>query len=274
MNHKRCYALLCSYDGGRFSGFQRQPPLPTIQGSLEDALASLGCKARIEGAGRTDAGVHARRQVVSFRTTVELPVDELPEKLAPLLPDGLQVLAAAQPPFSFHARFSAVAKVYRYRIAATPEPSDEEERFAWTLPDPRGFPDVEGPILELDEAAMRHVLDACRGAHDFTNLIHGKGEGKRRRIVNRAELHATPATNGGTIYEITLAAPGFLRHQVRNIAGVAATAGLGLLPPGTIEQLLSGSGERWRGARAPGRGLTLWDIQYRHGEDPFRRSAD
>jgi len=268
---KRCYALLCSYDGGAFSGFQRQPPLPTIQGALEDALASLGCKTRIEGAGRTDAGVHARRQVVSFRTRDELPpLPELLRLLRERLPPALQVLEAASPPHSFHARFSAVSKAYLYRVAALAAPDEAVARTAWTLPDPRGFPDLEGPITELDEDAMRTVLDRCMGAHDFSNLIHPKGEGKRRRILSRAELHATPAEGGGTLYDITLVAPGFLRHQVRNIVGVCVTAGLGRLPEGAIDQLLSGEGDRWRGPRAPGRGLTLWDVRYRHGEDPFR----
>ncbi len=273
MGNKRCHALLCAYDGGRFSGFQRQPPLPTIQGALEDALAALGCMVRIEGGGRTDAGVHARRQVATFRTAVSIPEgDALAVALRPHLPEGLEVLEAAQPPYSFHARFSAVGKVYRYRVAAVAEPTEELRRFAWALPDPRGFPDLEGPVLELDVEAMRRVLSACTGRHDFSRLIHPKGEGVRTRLLSRAEVHATPVEGGGFLYELSFAAPGFLRHQIRNISGVAVTAGLGRLPAGTVEALLSAprEGERWRGVRAPGRGLTLWDIQYRHGEDPFR----
>jgi len=267
--NKRCHALLVSYDGGAFSGFQRQPSLPTVQGALEEALGALGCKARIEGGGRTDAGVHARRQVVTFRTAVELP-DDLAERLAPHLPTGLRVLAAATPPWSFHARFSAVGKVYRYRVAAVADPTDELRREAWVLPDPRGLPDLDGPVLALDEEAMRGVLEALTGRHDFTNLVHPRAEGERKRLLARAELHATPWEGGGAVYELGFAAPGFIRHQIRNIVGVAVTAGLGRLAPGTIERLLSGEGERWRGVRAPGRGLYLWDIQYRHGEDPFR----
>lgn len=274
MGNKTCHALLVAYDGGAFSGFQRQPSLPTVQGALEDALLALGCKARIEGGGRTDAGVHARRQVVTFRTSFELPEpDRLPELLAPNLPTGLRILGAALPPWSFHARFSAVGKVYRYRVAAVDSPAAELEREAWVLPDPRGFPDLEGPILRLDEDAMRTVLTACTGRHDFTNLVHPRAEGERKRLLSRAELHASPCGDG-TLYEIGFAAPGFIRHQIRNIMGVAVTAGLGRLPPGEIERLLSGEGDRWRGVRAPGRGLHLWDIQYRHGEDPFRSRID
>ncbi|AKU91745.1 tRNA pseudouridine synthase A [Vulgatibacter incomptus] len=271
MGNKRCYALLCAYDGGAFSGFQRQPPLPTVQGALEDALLAIGCKVRIEGGGRTDAGVHARRQVVTFRTAMELPVGELPALLAPHLPEGLQVPDAVQPPWSFHARFSAVGKVYRYRIAAVAEPSEEDRRFAWALPDLRGFPDVTGPVLELDEGAMRSVLTTCTGRHDFSNLVHPNAEGDRKRLLTRAELRST-SERGGTTYEITFGSPGFIRHQLRNIVGVAVSAGLGKLPPGLLEQLLSGQGDRWRGPRAPGRGLCLWEIQYRRGEDPFRRA--
>jgi len=269
VSNKRCHALLIAYDGGAFAGFQRQPPLVTVQGALEDALAALGCKARIEGGGRTDAGVHARRQVVTFRTADDLPAD-LAEKLGPLLPPGLRILGAALPPWSFHARFSAVGKVYRYRIAAVADPTEELRREAWVLPDPRGFADLEGPVLALDEVAARAVLTSFTGRHDFTNLVHPRAEGERKRLLSRAELHAQAWEGGGTLYELTFAAPGFIRHQIRNMVGVAVTAGLGRLPSGEAERLIAGEGDRWRGVRAPGRGLHLWDIQYRHREDPFR----
>lgn len=269
MAHKRCFALLCSYDGGAFSGFQRQPPLVTVQGVLEEALVRLGHKGQLEGGGRTDAGVHARRQVITFRTREPVDPASLPLQLARLLPRGLAVLAATEAPFSFHARFSAVNKVYRYRVVTGPAPTQWEERFCWTLPDLRGFPEVP-QVDRLDEVAMRRVLVAMTGPHDFKNLVHPNAEGKTRRLLSRAELVVRPRPAGGALYELTLTSPGFLRHQVRNIAGVAVTAGLGRLPEGQVEALLSAEGDRWRGARAPGRGLTLWDIQYKRGEDPFR----
>lgn len=271
MAERSCYVLLCSYDGGAFSGFQRQAPLITVQGALEDALAALGMKVRVEGGGRTDAGVHARRQVVSFRPRLNIPLDTsaLPGLLAEHLPEGLQVLEAVQAPMSFHARFAATTKIYRYRVSVAPQPSDWEERFTWVLPDTRGFPDVE-EVRELDEEAMRGILTSLTGWHDFRLLAHPAAEGKTHRLLSRAELEISESPSGGKLYEFTFTGPGFIRHQIRNMVGVTVTAGLGCLEEGALEALLAGQGERWRGARAPGRGLTLWDILYQRGQDPFR----
>lgn len=271
MAERSCYVLLCAYDGGAFSGFQRQAPLLTVQGALEDALAALGMKVRVEGGGRTDAGVHARRQVVTFRPRLNSPLDTstLPGHLAEHLPEGLEVLEAVRAPMSFHARFAATTKVYRYRVSVTPSPNDWEDRFTWVLPDTRGFPDVEA-VEALDEGTMRSILTALTGWHDFRLLAHPAAEGKPRRLLSRAELEVTDGPTGGKLYEFTFTGPGFIRHQIRNMVGLAVTAGLGRLEEGALEALLSAQGERWRGARAPGRGLTLWDIQYQRGQDPFR----
>jgi tRNA pseudouridine38-40 synthase len=267
---KHTHALLISYDGAAFSGFQRQPPMITVQGELERALESLELRVRVEGAGRTDAGVHARRQVITFRTRAAVPAD-LATRLARRLPRALAVLRHAPAGESFHARFSAVAKVYRYRVIASPDPTPWESSTGWVLPDLRGFPDLAGPVLQLDEAPMRAALEALHGRHDFTALSHPRGEGKRVRLLARVDLQVRPAARAGHVYELTLAAPGFLRHQVRNLAGLVTSAGLGRFDPAGIPALLT-SGERWRGPRAPARGLTLWDVQYREAENPLSRT--
>jgi tRNA pseudouridine38-40 synthase len=271
--HKRCFALWIGYEGSAFAGFQRQPPFPTVQGALEAALAAAGIHGRLEGASRTDAGVHARKQVVAIRTADPLEAGALPGLLARRLPRELGVLAAREVPWSFHPRHSAVAKVYRYRICTSPAPTPWERTATWTLPDPKGFPDLAGPVT-LDGARLGATLAAATGRHDFTALVHPKGIGKRVRLLSRAEVHDRPSPGGGTLYEVTLAAPGFLRHQIRNVVGMAVTAALGRLADDEVARLLAGEGDRWRGARAPGRGLTLWDIGYRRGEDPFRGSAE
>lgn len=263
MSTKHCHALLVAYDGGAFAGFQRQPPLPTVQGALEDALVALGLPARIEGAGRTDRGVHACRQVVAFRSSAAIDPEELPSRLSSLLPEGLEVLAATRMPYAFHPRFSSITKVYRYRVSTAPSPW--AERFTWILPDPRGFPTLREPPA-LDREAMERALSRCRGWHDFSLLTHPRAQGKARRRVDGAELRIGEA---GTLYELTFTAEGFLRHQIRNLVGMTISAGLGLTSEAEVARLLSGEGERWRGARAPGRGLTLLRVGYRQGEDPF-----
>ena len=265
---KHCFALLISYDGAAFSGFQKHPAMATVQSSLENALAAIGVPVPVEGGGRTDAGVHARGQVVSFRTRDSLDAAALPALMAPHLPAELRILQAVEAPWSFHARFSARSKHYVYRVVTGPAPTEEEERFSWTLPDLRGFPEVEA-VERLDEEAMRAVLGAYEGWHDFQNLAHPKTSGKTRRLLLRASLEVREREAGGAGYEFTFVSPGFLRHQVRNLVGVAVTAGLGRLPEGALEQLLSGKGDRWRGARAPGRGLTLHEIGYPPAENPF-----
>lgn len=268
MSERRCIVLLCAYDGGAFSGFQRHPPNPTIQGALEGALQRLGLAGRIEGAGRTDRGVHACGQVVAFRSREAIDPGDLQRRLMGELPDELVILAAREAPDSFHPRFSAIRKTYRYRIFTGAQPPPWAERFTWTLPDLRGFPTVVEPVVSLDVEAMKECLTACVGRHDFSLLIHPRAQGKKVRWLDRATLQVTPLA-GGTLYDMAFVAEGFLRHQIRNLVGMVASAGLGLLPREERVRLLSAEGDRWRGARAPGRGLTLERVGYRAGEDPF-----
>lgn len=268
---KKCYALLCAYDGGQFAGFQRQPPLPTVQESLETALERLGIRASVEGAGRTDRGVHACRYVAAFRTAEPLDPASLPDRLAAHLPPGLVVLAARNVPYSFHPRFSAREKVYRYRVTIAPTPSEWANRHTWTLPDPRGFPGLAHPV-RLDRAAMERALELCRGRHDFALLAHPNARGKTVRVLSEASLRVH-GQGEGAVYEFTFRSPGFLRHQIRNLVGMAVSAGLGLVDETEVRRLLGGEGERWRGARAPGRGLTFLEAGYAPGEDPFPRPS-
>lgn len=263
---KRCYALLCAYDGSAFAGFQRQSPLPTVQETLETALRDLDLRARIEGAGRTDRGVHACRQVVAFRTAKPVEPDLLPSQLNARLPPELEVLAARQMPYSFHPRFSSREKVYRYRVAVAPQADDWARRFCWTLPDRRGFPGLEEAHLDLD--AMERALALCQGVHDFSLLAHPNAKGKAVRLLEEASLALLPG-QGRELYEFRFRAPGFLRHQIRNLVGMVISAGLSLLDEAEVGRLLSGKGERWRGARAPGRGLALARVGYAPREDPF-----
>lgn len=265
---KRCYALLCAYAGSAFAGFQRQPPLPTVQETLEKALRSLGMPARIEGAGRTDRGVHACRQVVAFRTAAPVDPDALPGRLGEALPPELVVLAAREMPYSFHPRFSSRDKHYRYRLVIAPEPDAWAREHAWALPDPRGFPGITE--IRLDRRAMEGALSLCQGMHDFSLLAHPNARGKTVRPLTEASLHVRES-GGREVFEFTFRSPGFLRHQIRNMVGMAVSAGLSLVDEEEVRRLLSGEGERWRGARAPGRGLALIEVGYPPDEDPFPR---
>lgn len=257
---RRFYAIEIAYDGGAFRGFQRQPGLPTVQAALEDALAPLGVSAPLAVAARTDAGVHALRQVVSFGARVALEPGPLRRALNLALPDGIVALAAHRVAPSFHARASAVARTYVYLVGAPPPAP--LARYAWTLPDARAFPDA--PSVRLDAAAMRAALAQAVGTHDFVGFARpGEQRGTVRTIL-RAEVHEA---SWAPLHAVVLEGRGFLRAMVRNLVGTAVAAGLGRAPPGVVRELLLARG-RYRGVRAPGWGLTLAEVRYPPGVLP------
>src|SRR6266581_9169917 len=161
----RRYALRIAYDGAAFRGFQRQPGLPTVQGALEEALAGAGIRARLDTAARTDAGVHSLAQVVTFSARSRLSGPELRAAVNRGTPEGLLCLDAAVVEPSFHARASARSRTYVYLIGMPPP--EPLRPYAWTLPDPRSFPDAVAP---LDVAAMRSALSQVVGEHDFAGF--------------------------------------------------------------------------------------------------------
>jgi tRNA pseudouridine38-40 synthase len=254
---RRFYALRLLYDGGRFRGFQRQPGLPTVQEALEDALAAAGIRAPLAVAARTDAGVHAIAQVVSFAARAALDVDALRRTLNAALPDGLLVLDALRVAPSFHARSSALARTYVYLVGAPPP--EPLRPYAWALPDPRAFPELAEP--RLDAGAMAAALAHAVGEHDFVGFARpGEQRGTVRTLL-RAEVH--PA-GWAPLHAIVLEGKGFLRAMVRNLVGTTVAVGLGLAPPAIVRDLLAARG-RYRGVRAPGWGLTLTAVTYPDG---------
>ena len=177
-----------AYDGGAFRGFQRQPGLPTVEQALLDALRPLDLAPRLEVAARTDAGVHALDQVVSFGARADVDPVRLREAVNRGTPPALACLAAWRAPPSFHARASARARTYVYLVGA-PAPALLAGR-AWSLPDPRAFPGLEAPLL--DAAAMAEALSAAVGEHDFTGFARPGEQRGTVRTVLRAEVEAAP----------------------------------------------------------------------------------
>jgi tRNA pseudouridine38-40 synthase len=255
--HRRFYALRLAYDGGRFRGFQRQPGLATVQGALEDALAAAGIRATLAVAARTDAGVHALDQVVSFAVRAELAPAELRRRVNAALPEGIDCLDAFAVPGAFHARGSAVARTYVYLVGA-PAPGALAP-WAWSLPDPRAFPDLEAP--SLDPAALRAALAPAVGEHDFAPFARpGEQRGTVRTLLRAEVVSATWAP----LHAIVLEGRGFLRAMVRNLVGTAVAAAVGRAPTMAIRDHLAAGG-RYRGVRAPGWGLTLARVTYPPG---------
>ncbi len=251
---RRFYAMRLSYEGGRFHGFQRQPGRPTVQGALEDALARAGVDAPLAAAARTDRGVHALSQVVSFAVRAALDPVALRRALNEALPQDVVVLDVWSAPRSFHARSSARSRTYVYLVGT--ELSPELRAYAWCLPDARAF---SAPAARsLDPDIMRRALGAAVGAHDFRPFARPGSHRDQTRTLLRAEVHSASWV---PLHAIVLEGTGFVRAMVRNLVGTAVTAGLGLAPASAIRELLQAGG-RYRGVRAPGWGLTLASVSY------------
>ncbi len=259
---KHRYALRLAYDGGAFRGYQRQPGMPTVQECLEEALAHIGVHARLEAAARTDAGVHALGQVVTFTARAVLEPDELRTAINAGTPPGLLCLDAALVPPHIHARASARSRTYVYLVGWPAPP--EATHYAWSLPDARAFPGIESPHLHLGRA--RDALARIVGEHDFGGFARPGEQTARRRIdpgaTTRTVLRAEVVAAEVPLAAFVLEGRGFLRAMVRNIVGAAVSAALGASEPARVSEILAAPHERHRGVRAPGWGLTLAHVAY------------
>lgn len=256
---KHRYALRLAYPGPAFRGFQRQPGLPTVQGALDPALEALSIRGPLATAARTDAGVNAIAQVVSFTTAEDLDPAALRARVNALTPESLLCLDAARVPSGFHARASALSRTYVYLVGSPPPP--ELAAYAWTLPDPRSFPDGGLPDADRVRAALLRAV----GRHDFRGFARPGEATVTVRELLRAEVIAA-----GSWLAIVLEGRGFLRAMVRHLVGTAVAVGLGKAEPELVSELLA-TGGRYRGVRAPAWGLTL--VAVRYPEDPFRRNT-
>ena len=243
--------LIVAYVGTRYSGWQIQPDRPTVQGLLEVRLTRLlGERVSLAGAGRTDAGVHARGQVASFRTASRIPPEGLRRGLNDRLPEDVAVLAVEEVPDSFHARADARGKEYCYRVTRDDVVSPFDAPFV---------AQVRGP---LDLAAMRDASARLVGRHDFTSFCAAgtEIEDKARTI----RLSTIEEDGAGLTYRVR--GNGFLRHMVRTLAGTLIETGRGRIAPDAIPAILEGRDRRLAGPCAPARGLVLERVFY--GEVP------
>lgn len=246
--------LAVEYDGTAFCGFQWQPRVRTVAGVLEAALSKLlGATVKIAGAGRTDSGVHATGQVVSFTTARAFPFDRLCVALNSALPGDLAVRDAAIVEAGFSARFSARERTYVYAIWNRAEPSPLYAPYAYHVWRP------------IDLAAMRAGCAHLLGAHDFRAFCGVPPEnGVTLRTVRRLHLEA----RGDTV-RLEIAADGFLHRMVRTIAGTLVDCGTGRLDPGRVAAILASRDRRQAGHTAPPNGLYLAGVRYEGGYDSY-----
>jgi tRNA pseudouridine38-40 synthase len=239
--------ITLSYDGTDYYGWQVQPGLPTIQGVLEAVLSEIeSSEVKVEGSGRTDAGVHALAQVAAFSLNNPIPAPNLEKAMNRQLPRDIRVLSVAEAPENFHPRYDATAKTYEYRILRAPICSPFERRYVHHHPYP------------LDESRIQELAPTLEGEHDFTSFAAADeadtlGRSKVRRIFS------STATRQGDRLIYRVRGSGFLKHMVRNIVGVLLEAGKGNI----VDLDEHFQSKVPAGPTAPARGLFLVDVEYR-----------
>ncbi len=247
---ERRVRVIVAYEGTDFHGWQVQPGLVTIQGTLEKIVGGIeGRHVAVHGSGRTDAGVHAEAQTAAFTLANPIPVDNLRRAINRLLPPAIRILHAEDTALDFHPRFDAVAKTYEYRLfrgEICPPP-------LWRYVDHYPYP--------LDLGRIEEVCRAFEGEHDFSAFATSDpsdlaGRSKVRRIFNSA----VEARGDLLIYRVT--GSGFLKHMVRRITGTLLEAGKGNLTKDDIIGLLRGSKGAIAARSAPAKGLHLISVQY------------
>lgn len=237
-----------AYDGTGFAGWQRQPGERTVQGELEAALGRLhgGSPVAVRGAGRTDAGVHARRQVADAEVRLGQDDAALAYALRRLLPPDVRATAVVTMPDGFHARRDAAGKTYRYRVDRSAHGDPFLARYALHRPRP------------WDEAAIRDALSRLPGRRDWTAFSSSSCEvADRVRTVRLAELETE-----GDVAWFTFEGDGFLTHMVRILVGTLLEVGRGRFEPGQIDRALAAGDRSLAGPTVAPRGLFLWDVRY------------
>jgi tRNA pseudouridine38-40 synthase len=242
------YRLTVEYDGGPFAGWQRQENGPSVQATLEDAIFALSSeRVRIIGAGRTDSGVHAVGQVAHFDLDKAFAADRVRDALnyhvkpAPISVINAEVVAA-----EFHARFSATARHYRYRILCRRAPPALERGKVWHL------------MRDLDIGAMQVAAKVFVGKHDFTTFRSGECQAKSPvKTLDRLDL-----SSAGDEIHISAQARSFLHNQVRSMVGSLILVGEGKWTPYELDAALQAKNRARCGPVAPPEGLYLIRVDY------------
>lgn len=242
--------ITIAYDGTNYHGFQEQrgTRFRTVQGVLEEKLSRLAkMPLKIFGAGRTDAGVHARGQVIHFAAAAwPVPVERTVYAVNSLLPRDIVALRAETVPAKFHARFSAMAKTYCYTFYKGKWPSPFHRLYSYHVPG----------RLELDK--MQEAASFLEGRHDFSSF---RALGTPVKTTVRS-LYQARIVSEGDFVRILLRAEGFLYHMARMIAGTLWRVGLGKLPAAELPAILASCDSLQGGPTMPARGLCLESVEY------------
>jgi tRNA pseudouridine38-40 synthase len=240
--------LILEYDGTNYHGSQLQANAPTIQGEIEKALKKLtGERTRVKAASRTDAGVHARGQVVSFRTNSSLPLKAFVAGLNHYLPPDIAVKESFTADDAFDVRRSAISREYKYQILTSPTRSPMRQNYSYR---------VNG---NLDIAAMNQACQALVGKQDFASFVTGTETGKKSTIRN---VYKAAIEQDGDMIVLDMAANSFLPHQVRNTMGSLIKVGQGKITVDDFYNMVKAKRPGLAGPTAPAAGLCLTQVNY------------
>ena len=240
--------LIMEYDGTHYHGFQLQDGLPTIQGEVEKALWELTRqRTRLAAASRTDAGVYARGQVVSFRTRSPLPPQTFVAGLNYYLPRDIAIKTAYRVDDSFNVRRGALSREYNYYIlnSLTRSPLN------------RGFSSLVAGHLDIE--AMNRACQALVGEHDFTSFASSIGVGRRN---TRRRVYKAGVEKAGELVIFNMVANSFLPHQVRNTVGALIRVGLAKMSIDEFRSIIEAKKPSLAGPTAPACGLCLMRVNY------------
>lgn len=240
------YRLDLAYDGSGFKGYARQQGLRTVQGELESALTTyLQSPVITAVAGRTDAGVHAAGQVVSFEDDGEVDLARLPRAINGIIGPEVSVLDATLAPDDFNARFSAIWRRYRYRIGTRQSPDPLTRHTVWH------------PGRRLDLEAMTVTAAAFVGDHDFSSFcrsVEGKSNVRRLTELSLAETD--------DVIDVWVQANAFCHQMVRSVVGYLYDVGRGFTDGTLVEEVIAARDRGGVATVAPAHGLTLWEVGY------------
>lgn len=240
--------LVLQYHGRDFCGWQVQPGLRTVQGVLEDTIASLiGSHVTVTGSGRTDSGVHALCQVAHFDTDyISIPPERYSFALNVILPPDVKVLKSFLAPDGFHARYAAKRKTYKYSFYV----SD------CTLP---MYDDRALQIYKVDASRMAKAAEYIVGEHDFKCFLAADSD----VIDTVRRVYSCDIACRGRFIDLTVCGNGFLYNMVRTIAGTLYFAGIGKIEPSDVEKIINGKNRELAGKTLAAKGLSLVDVEYK-----------
>lgn len=250
---RRNFKLILSYDGTDYYGWQVQPQRATIQGALSNAIERVtGERVLPQGSGRTDAGVHATAQVATFALDSPIPAQNLAGALNNTLPVSIRVTAVEEVAPDFHARHSAKAKTYEYRIFRGNVCPPFVARYVYVHPYP------------LDEGAMCSVAKGVIGEHDFTSFAAVDPERGKDSIEadNVRTIYSSEWRREGDLLTYRVRGDGFLHHMVRNLVGTFLLVGKGTIKPEALPTILSARRRSEAGPTIPASGLFLVSVEY------------